>query len=301
MLRRMIARLRGRAARGMGGGDGPRIDRSVWAVGDVHGRIDALDALLRRLNDDFDASTAHQPASGPKPVLVFLGDYIDRGPRSDAVIARLQALPEERPDLDVVCLAGNHERMMLGFLDDPVQRGRQWLRHGGFETAASFGVDLRYGDVTGLGPAALRDAATTLRRALPPGTEEWLRALPVSWGAGSGMYGDVGAAPDGLLCVHAGIDPARSAHLQDEDALLWGHRDFMRKPPPDDIWVVHGHTIVGAPTVRDRRISIDTGAYRTGRLTAAAFHPADPGGGTGRAVHFVVIEMSAGGTETVSR
>jgi serine/threonine protein phosphatase 1 len=149
---------------------------------------------------------------------------------------------------------GNHERMLLDFLDDPAGRGRRWLGAGGTETLASFGIDR----VEGADAAARLEAlAAALRAALPEGTEAWLRALPLLWQTG------------GLAVVHAAADPALPLADQPEAALLWGHRAFRRQNRADGIWVAHGHVVTRDPEAGAGRIAVDTGAWASGRLSAA--------------------------------
>lgn len=214
--------------------------RPVCMVGDIHGRADLLDRLLEII-----------AAESGDPVLIFAGDYIDRGPDSAAVLERLAGL-------GAVCLMGNHERMLLDFLDAPAQAGVRWLGNGGAETLASFGVGQRGGGRSGASSAGDRLAglAAALRAALPPGQEAWLRGLPLWWQG------------EGLGVVHAGADPDLPLERQTETALLWGHRGFHR-PRADGLWIAHGHVIVEEPRAEAGRIAVDTGAWRTGRLTGA--------------------------------
>lgn len=198
-------------------------------IGDVHGRADLLGRMLARIA---------QEAPDARPVLA--GDMIDRGPDSCAVLTRVRALDR------AVVLRGNHEEMMVAFLDSPAENGG-WLRHGGDETLRSFGIAAPEADT------ATRD---TLRRALPAGTEDWLRALPCHWISGN------------VAVVHAGADPRVPIPDQNPRHLLWGHPGFGRFPRRDGLWVVHGHTIVGKPRRGNGVISIDTGAWRSGRLSA---------------------------------
>lgn len=211
------------------------------AIGDVHGRDDLLAELLARLEGELPAGAR----------LVFLGDYVDRGAQSAAVLRRLRALDAEDR---VTCLSGNHEAMMLDFLDDPATAGPRWLRNGGAETLASFGV----GDApAGPGAAAWDALRDGFRAAMGPGLERWLRARPLLWQSGN------------VAAVHAGADPGRPLAEQRDEALLWGHPDFATTPRTDGTWVVHGHTIVPRPLSDGGRIAVDTGAYATGTLTAA--------------------------------
>jgi serine/threonine protein phosphatase 1 len=218
-----------------------------YAVGDLHGRADLLETALERIAAD---RAAQGNAKAP---IIFLGDYVDRGENSAAVLARLRALQGE--DNSTICLMGNHEKMMLEFLDDPVSRGGRWLRNGGLQTLASYGV----GGLSERAPAEdLMEASDALREALPEGTEAWLRALPTRWQSGN------------ICCVHAAMDPELGPDLQSRSTLLWGHPEFFTHARQDGLWVIHGHTIVPEPEQAGGRIAIDTGAYATGRLTVAA-------------------------------
>lgn len=226
-----------------------RPDTPFYAIGDIHGCFDEMQLALARVDDDIETRGVDNPH------VVFLGDYVDRGKNSARVLEFLITLSGSEPDA-VTCLKGNHEQMMLEFLNAPVRAGKRWLRHGGGETLASFGIE---------SPAnpddteALYQASEELFDALPDGAEAWLDALPLHWNSGN------------LHCVHAAMDPARTPLNQDPETLLWGHENFLTTPRDDGAWVVHGHTIVDEPTIHDGRISLDTGCYTTGVLTAAAF------------------------------
>lgn len=222
-------------------------ETAFFAIGDIHG----CDALLRRLLDQLD-TMAH-----PTARLVCLGDYIDRGDDSRMVLRRLHALSRNAGDL-MVCLMGNHERMMLDTLDSPALNGPRWLRHGGLQTLASYRLQPPGRDATESEWLEARDA---LRAALGAELEAWLRQLPLYWQTGN------------VVAVHAGPDPLRPVPQQGETTTLWGHADFGKVAREDGVWIVHGHTIVDAPVHQSGRISVDTGAYATGRLTAALIEP----------------------------
>lgn len=223
-------------------------EHDVYVVGDVHGRFD----LLARLLDQIDASISSNSLTDPR--LVFLGDYVDRGEDSKNALAQLYALSCDFPDL-VTCLLGNHEEMMLAFLRAPISNGPRWLRHGGLQTLASYGI---WYDSLGGAPREdeLSAAAHALSNALGP-LKSWLEELPTSWKSGN------------LWAVHAGIDPASPMEAQSSRSLLWGHPDFISIEWTEPFWIVHGHSIVPEPKVSGRVISVDTGAYYSGRLTAA--------------------------------
>ena len=215
----------------------------VAVIGDVHG----CDALLGRLLDRIARDPAMTPATGPAAPVVCVGDYVDRGEASAAVIDRLMARP------DLVCLKGNHEAMALGFLDDPHRHAQRWLRFGGLQTLASFGVP-GPDPATGRGLDRVRD---DLALAMGDARIAWLRALPLTWRSGN------------LLVTHAGADPATGPDDQRDRHLLWGPPDFMTATRTDGLWVAFGHVIQDAAFAEAGRIAVDTGAYATGRLTAA--------------------------------
>lgn len=211
-----------------------------FAVGDIHGRSDLLDSLLAGLGP-----AAQEP-------IIFLGDYIDRGPDSAGTLRRLFDLEAQNPE-KVVCLMGNHERMMLDFIDDPIGKGARWLRFGGLDTLASYGITTK-GRPT---PDDALDLCYALEDAVPSALIAWLRQLPLCWNSGN------------MWCVHAAMDPLKPAATQQPEAMLWGHSAFLEMPRLDDACVVHAHTVVDAPTNSNSRIAIDTAAHETGRLTAA--------------------------------
>lgn len=212
-------------------------DAPLAVIGDVHGRDDLLERLLDRLA---------QEAPGRRIVLV--GDLIDRGENSAGVLRRLMARP------DIVCLRGNHEAMALSFLDDPEGKGRSWLHNGGLQTLASFGVG---GLGAQPGSEARRAARDRFALALGDGMAGWLRSLPLVHRSGN------------VVVTHAGADPLVPLEAQAEESLLWGHPRFGRMPRADGLWIAHGHVIQPEPLARAGRIAVDTGAYATGRLTAA--------------------------------
>ncbi len=215
-------------------------EEPLIAVGDIHGRYDLLLRLFEQL------------AKRPNITrLVFLGDYIDRGENSAEVLKALSWLQSESDE--VVCLRGNHEEMLLNVLDDPVTHGPTWMRHGGKQTLASYGIQPLHPESTDSEWLAL---ARRLEDALGGALVEWLSNLPASWRSGN------------IALMHAGADPSRSISDQEDSNLVWGHRNFQRNARKDGVWVIHGHTIFQDVTVKSGRIAVDTGAYATGVLSA---------------------------------
>jgi serine/threonine protein phosphatase 1 len=222
--------------------------RRLYAVGDIHGRADLLEQLLSLITADLKAG---DPFEGP-PILVFLGDYVDRGLESRACVDRLVRLADSA--FEARFLRGNHEAAMLTFMSNP--RGRasgDWLTFGGLETLYSYGVAAPGAPND---PDALETAATALKAALPPAHMAFLAGLELHV-----RYGD-------YVFVHAGLRPGRALERQDEADILGIRDPFLNARNRFPFTVVHGHTPVGAVFRDSRRIAVDTGAYATGRLSA---------------------------------
>ena len=258
MLRPFRSLLGRRAAdrsrdQAQGADDLPRPESTSYIVGDIHGRADLLELMLELID-------AHIGGTGSAdPKLVFVGDYVDHGPDSAGVLARMRELTTDFPE-NVACLMGNHERMMLDFMSDPALRGPRWLREGGAATLESYRIR-----TDRLSPSAeageWQDAADCLTRALGEDGRDWLVSRPLSWHSGN------------LWAVHAGADPARGMEDQTPRVLLWGHPEFDSAIRGDDAWVAHGHVEMDTPVFADGRISLDTAAWSTGKLTAIAIKP----------------------------
>lgn len=216
----------------------PRVDAPFYAVGDIHGCLPQLQQLLDQMDPDI-------------PV-ICVGDYVDRGDDSAGVLRWLADRPQ------ITCLKGNHEAMMLGFIDDPVGKGPRWLRYGGLQTLASFGTGGVSETAETAQLIAVRDQLVT---AMGPALVRWITDLPTFHSTGN------------VSVVHAGADPQMPIAMQSSKTLMWGHPDFDRTPREDGQWVIYGHTIMPEPTIKDGRIGIDTGAYATGRLTAVRIDP----------------------------
>jgi serine/threonine protein phosphatase 1 len=219
--------------------------RLVYAIGDIHGRLDVLQPLVMELARD-----CARTAAPERPLLIFLGDYVDRGPSSAGVIEFILRLLQEGL-FEVRALKGNHEEAFLTFLDDPAF-GETWMKHGGAQTLASYGVRPPLRNETD-GWAAARDA---LVQALPPAHADFLVGLELITTVGDYAF------------VHAGVRPGAPLHKQAEHDLLWIRNEFLESAGPFDKVIVHGHTPSEAPQITPWRLGIDTGAYATGILTA---------------------------------
>jgi serine/threonine protein phosphatase 1 len=213
----------------------------IYAVGDIHGRLDLLNELLARI----DADIALRPTL--RPVYVFLGDYIDRGPSSRETIDRLV---EHRETNESVFLRGNHELIAIKCLSDR-SLFDQWLRLGGLETLVSYGVS----------PEVLADGKqiseiqSTFHSALPQTHFRFFRDLQSSFVCGDFFF------------AHAGAKPNVELSQQKENDLLWIRGEFLSSNCDFGKIIVHGHTPTREIEVEPNRINIDTGAFATGRLT----------------------------------
>jgi serine/threonine protein phosphatase 1 len=224
----------------------------VYAIGDIHGRRDLLDKLTDQIRKD---AWERLPANS-QPVVVFLGDYVDRGPESRGVIDHLlHGLPQS---WSCRFLKGNHEEAMLEFLRDP-QFGATWRDYGGLETLNSYGVIPRRDGAKIDWDATARDFAA----ALPVEHRQFLdRLSPFE------VVGD-------YIFVHAGLRPGLPLDFQSEKDLFWIRDDFLIGRRAHEKTIVHGHT-PGETVLRGPgRIGIDTGAYMTGRLTALGLQAAE--------------------------
>ena len=220
---------------------------AVYAIGDIHGRADHLELVHRRIADDPERGDA------TRRVIVYVGDYVDRGVASAGVIDLI--LADAPAGFEKVALLGNHERLMLDFLED-AGRGPVWMRNGGDATLRSYRIDP--GPGPHLDPAALAGLQTSLQKRLPDRHREFLRTLRLMHEEGDYVF------------VHAGIRPGVPLAAQTEEDVIWIRDLFLRSPVDHGRVVVHGHTIAPEPEFHPNRIGIDTGAYYTGHLTCLA-------------------------------
>ena len=212
----------------------------IYVVGDVHGRSDLLDGVARWIEADMVRDNS-------RCMTIFLGDYVDRGPDSRGVLDRLSSgdFPTE-----VAALRGNHEEMLLQFLEDETMLD-SWRRYGGLETLTSYGV--KVADVM---RGQNYDVAREELRARIPGRHiEFLEGLGLSAAIG-----------DYFFC-HAGVRPGLPLEDQQSSDLLWIRGDFLNFGESFGKRIVHGHTPVEKPDFRPNRINIDTGAFVSGALT----------------------------------
>lgn len=215
--------------------------KRIYAIGDIHGRCDLLD----RLADQIEAHLAGFPCADAQTV--FLGDYVDRGMNSMAVVDKLAKRAFPTP---FVALRGNHEATLLDFLEEADVLGA-WRQYGAIETLASYGVDVKEAQ-RGRGFA---EARAQFLAALPAEHLDFFRNTQLSWSCG-----------DYFFC-HAGIKPGVPLARQQERDLLWIRYEFLDNATMHEKIIVHGHTPVDEPENLRNRVNVDTGAYATGALT----------------------------------
>ena len=220
-------------------------DYRAYVVGDIHGRLDLLEALLAKIHLDLE----QRPA--PRTLLVFVGDLIDRGPSSAQVLERLRTY--KRPGVQPIFLLGNHEEVLLRIIGGEASLVPSWLQFGGLECLQSYGVE----------PVRIRSRTPEMivelvRDIVPDSHIAFLEGF-----SDSCQFGD-------YLFVHAGIRPGIALEQQLQSDLRWIRAPFLSDESDHGFVVVHGHTITSDVDERSNRIGIDTGAYRTGILTALA-------------------------------
>ncbi len=216
----------------------------IYAIGDIHGRADLLEAVLLQIDMDCTLYPSR------RPIVVFLGDYIDRGPTSKGVI---DLLLEYERGKETFFLKGNHDTFLHRFLNDSAFLD-EWRLCGGLETLVSYGLS------PSINPDAFEQTrlASELAKSIPKRHLQFLESLSLSFDSG------------GFLFVHAGIRPGVPIRKQMEEDLLWIRQEFLSYEQRFEKYVVHGHTPVPTPDIRSNRTNIDTGAFATGRLTCIA-------------------------------
>jgi serine/threonine protein phosphatase 1 len=205
-----------------------------YAIGDIHGRADLLAELHGIIAKDL------MSFSGASTI-IYLGDYVDRGSDTKGV---LDQLISSTIGTTRVFLMGNHEEMLLEFLEHP-KKAQRWLAMGGVEAASSYGVS----------GTDVRRVATELAAAMPRTHLGFLRGLQVSYSA------------DQFFFCHAGVRPGVTLAKQDARDLLWIKGDFLNSDEMFEKIVVHGHSPVDEVDIRPNRINVDTRAYASGRLS----------------------------------
>ncbi|MES2755197.1 MAG: metallophosphoesterase family protein [Pseudomonadota bacterium] len=225
----------------------PRVpdDVRVYAIGDVHGCDAEFAALLAQIDAD------HTRRTPKRQIIILLGDLVDRGPDSAAVVTRATELLADDPQARAV--AGNHEEMLLGACAGEAQALRLFARNGGRETALSYGIDHETYEA-----ADFDELHRLLDAVVPAPHRAFMSAMEEAVVIGDYAF------------VHAGIRPGVPIADQRGEDLRWIRGAFLNSGETHEKFIVHGHTITETVDERPNRLGIDTGAYATGRLTAVA-------------------------------
>jgi len=221
---------------------------TTYVIGDIHGCLDLLQGLERKIQAD-------AKGQGGPSLLICVGDMVDRGPSSYGVLAHVMAPPPK--GFERICLMGNHEEMMLDFLDAPTSAA-PWLVHGGLETLMSYGAlesEIR------LAASKPRSMKYLLNRIIPDPHTAFLRSL-----SHAVLLKD-------FVISHAGGHPARPANQQTVQDYIWGAGGPSKARPDGQKDFVHGHYVVEKAEHSGGKVAIDTGAYARGELTAAKLGP----------------------------
>ncbi len=232
----------------------------VYAIGDIHGCLKQLDALHEEISTDI-------LRNHPDHVhIVYLGDYIDRGPNSKGVIDYLIERQNRGDGIPKSFIRGNHEQALMAFITDPIAtNGSIWLQWGGGATLKSYGIDFE-GDIPL--PAEIERAQKSLRQMMSEAHIAFLENLV--------PFVEIGE----YFFTHAGIDPFKPLNRQNEKELMIMREPFLSwhkntKYHSFEKRVVHGHTISDKPEEFSHRVGIDTGAWKGGPLTAGVFEGTD--------------------------
>ncbi len=211
-------------------------------MGDIHGRLDLLQTLHGKIRQDSETSRGDR-------IIVYIGDYVDRGDYSKGVIDEL--LIDPLPGFSPIYLKGNHEEALLNFLEHP-EVAWDWFSFGGDAAVMGYGVPVLPGVLT---DERLREIQAAFRNAIPDAHLRFLSDLRLRYEIGD------------YLCVHAGVNPARPLHRQRPEDLMWIRDAFLYSDKLHGKLIVHGHSITDEPDIQKNRVGIDTGAYFSNRLT----------------------------------
>ena len=239
----MISQLLAKFRKPPSGPTQPHVPKNqrIYCIGDIHGRADLLQQIQEKILSDAAKYKG-------KKTIVYLGDYIDRGEQSCQVVEALVSDPLD--GFTSIHLMGNHEQILLSFIDYPKQSAA-WLSFGGTAALNSYGIPLAHLPTM----REVVELAKQLDEKLPDSHRDFLQNLAMSWQCGSYYF------------VHAGIDPNVALDKQGIDDQLWIRGEFLESEKDHGVIVVHGHSITFEPELLLNRIGIDTGAFSTGVLT----------------------------------
>lgn len=221
----------------------------LYAIGDIHGRLDLLQDMHGLIRADLDRRPTHDWR------IIHLGDYIDRGPDSKGVLDFLTHASNHDPR--ILSLLGNHDDGFLNYLSTG-DTGGIFANHGGSDTARSYGIEVDFSD-----PQSAAIAHQKLVQSVPRAHIDYIQAMPRSI-----RFGD-------FFFCHAGVNPALSLDAQDPDELIWIRTIFLKWTAPFENVIIHGHTPQSAIEVQPNRVNLDTYAWKNGKLSAIVIDGAE--------------------------
>lgn len=227
-------------------------DLRIYAIGDVHGYLKLLQQLYTAITND----VLVNPVADHR--IIFLGDYVDRGPDSAGCVEYLIKLMADNPR--IICLKGNHEDKLQNFLNDPVKFATSFFTYGGVETSASYGVDIA--GFSGDEEEIVRIGAE-LKEKIPTQHHSYYSELVTTV-----SFGD-------YLFTHAGVRPGVALDQQTHDDLIWIRSEFIEHAGHYEKVIVHGHTPAYPMEILPNRINVDTHAYETGVLSCLVLQGKD--------------------------
>ncbi len=243
--------------------------KRIYAIGDVHGYVDALENMQKAIATDLDKTgiDPHDPEWDVK--IIYLGDYIDRGARAFDVIENLIAEKQKVDGIERIFICGNHDTYLERFSEGmPVAEALIWFKYGGLKTLKSYGVlhDERPHDE--YFPSDVERLQLALKKALPYTHKTFVSSLKLAH------------QEDGYIFAHAGIDPRKPLDTQEPDDFMYIREPFLSWEEDVEVFCVHGHTIFEEPDLCKHRLGIDVGVYRHGRLGCVVLE-----GGEGRYIY----------------
>lgn len=227
----------------------------IYAIGDIHGYLDALEAMQEKIKQDLRSNNIDPKNKDYRVMIIYLGDYIDRGPNAKGVVDNLIAESKKKDGIERIFICGNHDLYLLDFPKDlPVPQCRNWLRYGGKQTLQSYGLEVPDKPGEAFTPSEIERLQIAFNKALPKKHTQFIQGLPFMH-----IEGD-------YLFAHAGVNPKQKIKDQTQEDLTFIREPFLSWEGELEKRVVHGHTISKEPDVLDHRIGIDVGVYENGRL-----------------------------------
>lgn len=237
--------------------------KRIYAIGDIHGYIDALEGIQRAIEQDISVSGLNPKTDNV--MVVYLGDYIDRGPESKNVIENLLQQKKKKDGVNRIFIAGNHDLCLVDFADGVVGPDTlKWFKYGGLETLKSYGVALDVDSYEAIRPAQIESLQNEFKKSLPAKHKKFISSLPLYHIEGDYFF------------VHAGVDPEKGIKDQIDNDLIYIREPFLSWKGEWEKVVVHGHTIAEQPEIMQHRIGIDVGVYENARLGCAVLGEEEP-------------------------